>query len=140
MYGIVTTMMRTVNYDNCEIAGFKFKQGDQICITTASLTRSEKCFPDHNIFNPDRWLDDSLQTDQYCDTLGGFGKQTCPGMDLGKTLFKKVINDIIRSVDFKVLSPVVSRDNLPHLINPWRVKLAFERKKLEGFGMENFKI
>lgn len=140
MYGIVTTMMRTVNYESVDVMGFKFKKGDQLMITTAGLTRSRKCFPDHNIFNPDRWLDDSLQTDGYCDTVGGFGKQSCPGMDLGKTLFKKVINDIMRSVDFKVLSPIISRDKLPHVINPWRIKIAFERKKLEGFGVGDFKI
>lgn len=142
MYGIVTTIMRTATRDVEIPAGdtsYKFKKGSQLVLTASMLTRSERCFPDHNVFNPDRWATESAaKEDGPCDIVFSAGTQKCPGKDLGLIIFKKVVNDIIKMCEFEVMEPTINRDNLPHFINPFKLKLGLKRRAIDNFGYEAF--
>ena len=71
---------RTVT-EPLNIQGYELPPGTQITISNIAVLRSKCWGPDSEIFQPERWLDNSLKAQELRKTFTGFsyGARTCAG-------------------------------------------------------------
>ncbi|CBI27310.3 hypothetical protein AAG906_002043 [Vitis piasezkii] len=65
-----------------ELNGFVIPRGWRIYVYTREINYDPFLYPEPYTFNPWRWLDNSLESHNYCFTFGG-GTRLCPGKELG---------------------------------------------------------
>ncbi|KAI7744779.1 hypothetical protein M8C21_005135 [Ambrosia artemisiifolia] len=65
-----------------ELNGFVIPEGWRIYVYTREINYDPCLYPDPYTFNPWRWLDRSLETQNYFFIFGG-GTRQCPGKELG---------------------------------------------------------
>ncbi|KAK2663221.1 hypothetical protein Ddye_001795 [Dipteronia dyeriana] len=65
-----------------ELNGFVIPQGWRIYVYTREINYDPYLYPEPLAFNPWRWLDKSLESQNYLFIFGG-GSRQCPGKDLG---------------------------------------------------------
>lgn len=65
-----------------ELNGFLIPEGWRIYVYTREINYDPCLYPDPSSFNPWRWLDKSLETQNYFFMFGG-GTRHCPGKELG---------------------------------------------------------
>ncbi|KAL7609526.1 hypothetical protein Lser_V15G12910 [Lactuca serriola] len=65
-----------------ELNGFVIPEGWRIYVYTREINYDPCLYPDPYTFNPWRWLDRSLETQNYFFLFGG-GTRQCPGKELG---------------------------------------------------------
>ncbi|CAM8885045.1 unnamed protein product [Rhodiola kirilowii] len=78
---IVNGVLRKTTRD-MEINGFVIPQGWRIYVYTREINYDPALYPDPMAFNPWRWLDKSMETQNYFLVFGG-GTRQCPGKELG---------------------------------------------------------
>ncbi|KAL6332039.1 hypothetical protein AAG906_020398 [Vitis piasezkii] len=65
-----------------ELNGFVIPRGWRIYVYTREINYDPFLYPEPYTFNPWRWLDNSLESHNYCFIFGG-GTRLCPGKELG---------------------------------------------------------
>uniref|UniRef100_A0A7N0UGS3 Cytochrome P450 85A n=1 Tax=Kalanchoe fedtschenkoi TaxID=63787 RepID=A0A7N0UGS3_KALFE len=78
---IVNGVLRKTTRD-MEINGFVIPEGWRIYVYTREINYDPTLYPDPMRFNPWRWLDKSLESQNYFLLFGG-GTRQCPGKELG---------------------------------------------------------
>ncbi|XP_077216035.1 cytochrome P450 85A1-like isoform X2 [Tasmannia lanceolata] len=78
---IVNGVLRKTTLD-MEMKGFVIPKGWKIYVYTRELNYDPFLYPDPLTFNPWRWQDKSLESQQYFMMFGG-GSRLCPGKELG---------------------------------------------------------
>ncbi|KAL8229201.1 hypothetical protein R6Q57_014101 [Mikania cordata] len=78
---IVNGVLRKTVKD-MELNGFVIPKGWRIYVYTREINYDPCLYPDPYTFNPWRWLDRSLETQNYFFIFGG-GTRQCPGKELG---------------------------------------------------------
>ncbi|CAM8994446.1 unnamed protein product [Rhodiola kirilowii] len=78
---IVNGVLRKTTRD-MEINGFVVPEGWRIYVYTREINYSPTLYPDPMAFNPWRWLDKSLESQNYFLIYGG-GTRQCPGKEFG---------------------------------------------------------
>lgn len=132
LYGIVTTLLRTVVYDDTclpKVDGKRltFFRGDQLMMASIFLTHNKECFPDYQKFRPERWRD--FEVDGRCDITFNLGPQMCAGADFGRVLMKKFIAEMYTQWDVRTMAPQLDPGRLPEIIDPWEIRLEMTPAK-----------
>lgn len=135
LYGIVTTLLRTVVYDGTclpKVAGkrFTFNTGDQLMMASIFLTHNQDCFPDYQTFRPERWRE--FKVDGRCDITFNLGPQMCAGADFGRVLMKKFIVEMYTQWNVRTISPQLDPQRLPEIIDPWQVSVELTPNDAQG--------
>ncbi|KAL6324658.1 hypothetical protein AAG906_013471 [Vitis piasezkii] len=78
---IVNGVLRKTTKD-MELNGFVIPKGWRIYVYTREINYDPLLYPDPLAFNPWRWLDKSLESQNYFLLFGG-GTRQCPGKELG---------------------------------------------------------
>ncbi|CAK9160540.1 unnamed protein product [Ilex paraguariensis] len=78
---IVNGVLRKTTQD-MELNGYVIPQGWRIYVYTREINYDPRLYPEPFSFNPWRWLDKSLETQNYNFIFGG-GSRQCPGKELG---------------------------------------------------------
>ncbi|XP_044506685.1 cytochrome P450 85A-like [Mangifera indica] len=78
---IVNGVMRKTT-EEMELNGFVIPEGWRIYVYTREMNYDPYIYPDPLAFNPGRWLDKSLESQNYLFIFGG-GTRQCPGKELG---------------------------------------------------------
>ncbi|CAN1126483.1 Cytochrome P450 85A1 [Linum perenne] len=78
---IVNGVLRKTTQE-MEINGFVIPKGWRIYVYTREMNYDPYLYPDPLSFNPWRWLDKSLESQNYLFIFGG-GTRQCPGKELG---------------------------------------------------------
>ncbi|XP_059655033.1 cytochrome P450 85A1-like [Cornus florida] len=68
--------------EEMELNGFVIPKGWKIYVYTREINYDPFLYPEPLTFNPWRWLDKSLESNNYCFLFGG-GSRLCPGKELG---------------------------------------------------------
>lgn len=78
---IVNGVLRKTTQD-MELSGFLIPKGWRIYVYTREINYDPFLYPDPLTFNPWRWLDKSLESQNFFFIFGG-GTRQCPGKELG---------------------------------------------------------
>ncbi|KAG8654236.1 cytochrome P450 85A1 isoform X2 [Manihot esculenta] len=78
---VVNGLLRKTTQD-IELNGFIIPKGWRIYVYTREINYDPLLYPEPLTFNPQRWLDKSLESHNYC-FLFGRGSRLCPGKELG---------------------------------------------------------
>lgn len=99
---------RRVPAEGFSLHGHHFPGGTTVGCNPVSLHRNPDIFgPNAEAFNPDRWLNESLDTKamkRYNLTWGG-GARTCPGRHLAEMILYKVVATLMGEFDIEVDIP-----------------------------------
>ncbi|GFY88755.1 brassinosteroid-6-oxidase 2 [Actinidia rufa] len=68
--------------EEMELNGFVIPRGWRIYVYTREINYNPFLYPEPLKFNPWRWLDKSMESQNYCFLFGG-GSRLCPGKELG---------------------------------------------------------
>ena len=102
------SLPRRVPSGGLHVHGHHFPAGTTVGCSPVSLHRNPDIFgPDAESFNPDRWLDATLDAramKRYNLTWGG-GARTCPGRHLAEMILSKVVPTLMREFDIEVDIP-----------------------------------
>jgi cytochrome P450 len=102
------SLPRRVPAGGLHLHGHYFPAGTTVGCNPVALHRNPEIFgPDPDSFNPDRWLDESLDLKamrRYNLTWGG-GARTCPGRHLAELILFKVVPTLISEFDIEVDLP-----------------------------------
>jgi len=102
------SLPRRVPTGGLQVHGYHFPAGTTVGCSPVSLHRNPDIFgPDAESFNPDRWLDATLDTramKRYNLTWGG-GARTCPGRHLAEMILSKAVPTLMREFDIEVDIP-----------------------------------
>lgn len=105
---------RRVPAEGLRLHGHYFPAGTTVGCNPVSLHRNVDIFgPDAEAFNPDRWLDEALDTKamkRFNLTWGG-GARTCPGRHLAEMILYKVVSTLMGEFDIEVDIP--PEENMP---------------------------
>ncbi|PNX95607.1 cytochrome p450 85a-like protein [Trifolium pratense] len=80
---IVNGVLRKTTQD-MELNGYLIPKGWRIYVYTREINYDTFLYPDPLTFNPWRWMDKSLESQNYFLIFGG-GTRLCPGKELGIT-------------------------------------------------------
>ncbi|KAH8103808.1 cytochrome P450 [Cristinia sonorae] len=94
--------------------GYFVPNGAFVFVNAWAMLHDEDKFPDHDTFNPDRWMDTSITKDKDSLYIGfGFGRRECPGKLLAMELVFTSIANILA-----VFNVTKARDAHGNLIIP----------------------
>jgi cytochrome P450 len=102
------SLPRKVPSGGMHIHGHFIPPGTTVGCNPVALHRNKDIFgPDAEVFNPDRWLSQELDTkamERFNLTWGG-GARTCPGRHLGELIVYKVVPALLKEFDIEVGIP-----------------------------------
>ncbi|KAH6835146.1 hypothetical protein C2S53_003631 [Perilla frutescens var. hirtella] len=107
--------------EDCEVEGFHIPKKSRIMVNVWAIARDPNVWPNPESFTPERFIGSDIDLrGQHFELIPfGSGRRGCPGLQLGLTLVKLVVAQLVHCFDWE----------LPHGMRPNDVDMC------EHFGM-----
>ncbi|EME44544.1 hypothetical protein DOTSEDRAFT_172810 [Dothistroma septosporum NZE10] len=101
------SLSRTVPATGLHLDDRYFPPGTIVGCNPISLHRNPEIFGDDaEVFNPERWLDETRAREmERCTLIWGGGARTCPGRNLAELIVGKVVPTLIKDFEIEVKMP-----------------------------------
>ena len=101
------SLSRTVGSSGIHLHGYYLPPGTNVGCNPTSLHRNPEIFGDDaEVFNPERWLDETRAREmERCNLIWGGGARTCPGRNLAELIVHKAVSTLIKGFEVEVKMP-----------------------------------
>ncbi|KAI1858293.1 uncharacterized protein JN550_012824 [Neoarthrinium moseri] len=94
-------LARSVPNTGAEMEGYHFPPGTEVGVNAWALHRNPALFPDPDVFQPERWLEEGTGSTKKADKLLAFGggTRTCIGRHISLLEINKVVPQIVQNFE-----------------------------------------
>ncbi|XP_070032834.1 cytochrome P450 71AU50-like [Nicotiana tomentosiformis] len=100
----VVPLMHHEAMEECVVNGFHIQKGSRIMINCYAVQRDPNVWPEPEKFFPERFVGSSIDIRRRDFQLlpFGSGRRSCPGMQLGVTIIRLVVAQLVHCFDWEI--------------------------------------
>nr|GMC91327.1 cytochrome P450 CYP736A12-like [Ipomoea batatas] len=112
MHPVVPLLLPHAAIEDCEVDGFHIPKGATVTVNVWAIGRDPNVWSDPEKFFPERFNKSSLEyRGQDFELLPfGSGRRSCPGMQLGITVVRLVVAQLLHCFDWKLPNGMLPKD------------------------------
>ena len=97
---------------DCDVDGFHIPKKSQIVINTWAIWLDPSVWPDPESFIPERFKENSvdIRGQDFRLIPFGSGRRSCPGLQLGLTVYRTVLAQLVHCFDWKLADNIAHSD------------------------------
>ncbi|XP_006346716.1 cytochrome P450 CYP736A12-like [Solanum tuberosum] len=112
LHPIAPLLIPRESMEDCIIDGFNIPRGSRILVNTWAIGRDSEVWPEPEKFMPERFVGSDIDLRGHDFQLLPFssGRRRCPGLQLGLTVVRLVIAQLVHCFDWKLPNDMMPND------------------------------
>ncbi|CAN4090069.1 unnamed protein product [Withania somnifera] len=112
LHPIAPLLLPHESIEDCTIDGFDIPKGSRILVNTWAIGRDPEVWPEPEKFTPERFVDSNidLRGRNFQLLPFGTGRRSCPGLQLGLTIVRLVLAQLVHCFDWELPNGMQPKD------------------------------
>nr|GMC93235.1 cytochrome P450 CYP736A12-like [Ipomoea batatas] len=112
LHPVVPLLLPHASIEDCEVGGFHVPKNSTVTVNVWAIGRDPSAWSDAEKFIPERFNKSSIEyKDQDFELLPfGSGRRSCPGMQLGITIVRLVVAQLVHCFDWSLPNGLLPKD------------------------------
>ncbi|XVF61726.1 hypothetical protein PTKIN_Ptkin08bG0153500 [Pterospermum kingtungense] len=112
LHPVAPLLLPHSSMEDCTVNGYHIPKGSRVFVNTWAIGRDQKVWTDAEKFNPERFVgcDIDLRGRNFELIPFGSGRRGCPGMQLGLTIVRLVVAQLVHCFDWELPDGMLATD------------------------------